>query len=82
VVGPRLHSLKCPLRSAIACLIAGKDRRCECHVIDKDRQDDANITSDIDIDSSVRIRLFEAHELQSGAHLAIPVISTFLGATE
>ena len=36
----------------------------KCHVIDKDRQDETNITLDIDINSCIRIDLGEANGLK------------------
>jgi hypothetical protein len=42
----------------------------------------ADIILNEDVDSSIRICLFEAHRLKSGAHLVIPVISALLGAIE
>ena len=50
------------------------------HIIHKDRQDDLDITSSKNIDSSIRICLFEAQGFESGVHLVIPPVFTLFGA--
>jgi len=53
------------------------DIRSQLH---KDRENDADITSDEDIDCSIRICLFEAHGLQRG--LVIPAVSALFRAIQ
>ena len=48
----------------------------------KDRQDDLDITPSENIDSSIKICLFEVQELKSGAHLVIPPDSALFGAIQ
>ena len=80
--GPKIAQFK--VHAQICNYLLDCRQRCQCegHIIDEDRQDDADITSDEDIHSCVRISLFETHRLKSSAHLAIPVISALFGAIE
>ena len=55
---------------------------CKSHIINKDRQDETNITLDIDINSYIRRDLGEAHGFKNSAHLMIPVISTLFCGIE
>ena len=52
------------------------------HIIHKDRQDDLDITLSKDIDSSIKICLFEAEGFQSGAQLVISPVSALSGAIQ
>ena len=59
-----------------------KRLRCKGHIIHKDRQDDLDITMSENIDSSIRIGLFDAQGLESGVRLVIPPVSALSGAIE